>query len=391
MFLVPAVECRAMTQIDTKLIHVGEPEPRIEGAVSMPIFQSVLYEGESADYHDIRYIRLNNTPNHVVLHAKLAALENAEAALVTGSGMAAIATSLLTVLSAGDHLLAHASLYGGTHDLITQELPSFGISCDFIDADDPGSWREHLRENTKAIYVETMTNPLMEVVDLTAVPRFAREHGLVSLIDNTLASPVNFRPPEHGYDLSLHSGTKYLNGHSDIVAGAVIGRGDLVEKVRRKLNHLGGSLDPNACFLLHRGMKTLALRVRHQNESALRIASFLESAPGVAQVNYPGLASHPRHARARELFAGCGGVLSFELEGGDEAAARFIARTGLPRKTVSMGGVESLITRPALSSHSGIKPEDRRRVGLTDSLIRLAVGIEATDDLIEDLENALRG
>lgn len=381
-----------MTQIDTKLIHVGEPEPRIEGAVAMPIFQSVIFEGWSGTgYHDIPYIRLNNTPNHAVLHAKLAALENAEAALVTASGMAAIATSLLTVLSAGDHLLAHASLYGGTHDLITRDLPSFGISYDFIDADDPASWAGRLKDNTRAIYVETMTNPLLEVVDLAAVPRFAREHGLVSLIDNTFASPVNFRPPEHGYDLSLHSCTKYLNGHSDIVAGAVIGGAGLVEKIRHKLNHLGGSLDPHTCFLLHRGLKTLALRVRHQNESALRIAQFLESAPGVRKVNYPGLASHPRHARARELFEGFGGVLSFELEGGEEAAVRVMDRVSIPRKTVSLGGVETLITRPSLSSHAGLDRADLERLGITDSLVRLAVGIEATDDLLDDLDRALRG
>lgn len=381
-----------MTQIDTKLIHVGEPEPRIEGAVAMPIFQSAVFEGWSGQgYHDMHYIRLNNTPNHDALHTKLAALENAEAALVTGSGMAAIATSLLTVLSAGDHLLAHASLYGGTHDLITKDLPSFGITYDFIDADDPASWAKHLRDTTRAIYVETMTNPLLEVVDLAAVPRFARQHGLVSLIDNTFASPFNFRPPEHGYDLSLHSCTKFLNGHSDIVAGAVIGGAELVEKVRLKLNHLGGSLDPHACFLLHRGLKTLALRMRHQNESSLRIASFLESAPGVRRVNYPGLASHPRHARARELFDGFGGVLSFELDGGDEAAARLMDRISIPRKTVSLGGVETLITRPALSSHAGLDRADLERLGITDSLIRLAVGIEAADDLLEDFERALRG
>jgi len=381
-----------MTQIDTKLIHAGEPEPRIEGAVAMPIFQSTLYEGgPTTSYHDIQYIRLNNTPNHLVLHAKLAALENAEAALVTASGMAAISTSLLTVLSAGDHLLAHSSLYGGTHDVITHDLPAYGISCTFIDADKPETWAEHLRETTRAIYVETMTNPLLEVLDLVAVARFAREHGLVSLIDNTFASPVNFRPAEHGYDLSLHSCTKYLNGHSDIVAGAVIGRADLVEKVRHKVNHLGGSLDPNTCFLLHRGMKTLALRVRHQNESALRLATFLSTAPGITQVNYPGLPSHPRHERARELFDGFGGVVSFELDGGEDAAARFIERTHIPRKTVSLGGVESLITRPALSSHSGISAEDRKKIGLSDSLVRYAVGIEAVDDILEDLDRALRG
>ncbi|HKH45227.1 MAG TPA: PLP-dependent transferase, partial [Thermoanaerobaculia bacterium] len=273
-----------MTQIDTKLIHAGEPEPRIEGAVSMPVFQSTLYEGSGATgYHDIPYIRLNNTPNHTVLHAKLAALESAEAALVTASGMAAIATSLLTVLSAGDHLLAHASLYGGTQDFIRHDLPSFGISYDFIDADDPASWERHLKDNTRAVYVETMTNPLLEVADLAAVPRFAREHGLVSLIDNTFASPVNFRPPEHGYDLSLHSCTKYLNGHNDLVAGAVIGRAAQIDAIKHVLDHLGGSLDPHACFLLHRGMKTLALRVRHQGQSALALARWLEGHPAVAK------------------------------------------------------------------------------------------------------------
>ncbi len=381
-----------MTQIDTKLIHAGEPEPRIEGALAMPIFQSSVFEGWSGQgYHDIHYIRLNNTPNHTVLHAKLAVLENAEAALVTGSGMAAISTSLLTVLSAGDHLLAQSSLYGGTYDFIARDLQNFGISHNFIDADDPDSWAGHLRENTRAIYVEAMTNPLLEVGDLAAVPRFAREHGLVSLIDSTFATPINFRPPEHGYDLTLHSATKYLNGHSDIVAGAVIGGADLVERVRLKLNHLGGSLDPHACFLLHRGLKTLALRVRHQNESALRIASFLASAPGVTRVNYPGLESHPRHARARELFSGFGGMLSFELDGGAEATDRLFDKLTIPRKTVSLGGVETLITRPALSSHAGLEAEERRSLGIGDGLVRLSVGIEATEDLLEDFEQALRG
>ncbi len=380
-----------MNRIETKLIHAGEPEPRIAGSVAMPVFQSTLYEMEGTPgYHDIQYIRLNNTPNHTVLQAKLAALENAEAALVTASGMAAISTSLLTVLSAGGHLLAQRSLYGGTHDFITRDLPAFGISYDFIDADDAGSWAGLLRKETRAIYVEAMTNPLLEVADLAAVPRFAREHGLVSLIDNTFASPINFRPPELGFDLSLHSCTKYLNGHSDIVAGAVLGPADLVESIRIRLNHLGGSLDPHACFLLHRGVKTLALRVRQQNASAQRIAEMLASAPGVARVNYPGLASHPRHERARALFSGFGGVLSFELEGGGEAAARFIGKTTLPRRTVSLGGVETLVTRPALTSHAGMEPEDRRRLGISDGLVRLAVGIEATDDLLEDLDRALR-
>ena len=377
-------------RLDTKLIHAGEPEPRIEGAVAMPIFQSSTYEYAGAtSYHDLKYIRLNNTPNHRVLHAKLAALENAESALVTASGMAAISTTLLTLLGAGDHLLAQDCLYGGTHDFITRDFPALGLKVDFIDADAPPSWQSKLRPETRAIYVETMSNPLLQVGDLEAIVAFARSHGLVSIVDNTFASPVNFRPPEHGFDLSLHSCTKYMNGHDDIVAGAVIGRGALVEKITHKLGHLGGSLDPHAAFLLHRGMKTLAVRVRQQNQSALEIARFLEGHPVVARVNYPGLESHPRHARARQLFEGFGGMLSFELRPGSLTAKDLLERLELPIAAPSLGGVESLITRPATTSHSGMSPEDRRRLGIGDDLIRLSVGIEATDDLIADLEQSL--
>jgi len=376
--------------LETKLIHAGEPDPLINGAVSMPVFQSSTFEYTGAtSYHDLKYIRLNNTPNHIALHQKLAALENAEAALVTASGMAAISTTLLSILSSGDHLLAQECLYGGTHDFITKDLETFGISYDFIDGDDPDSWKNKLKSNTKAIYVESMTNPLLQVADLKAVVEFARTNGLLSLIDNTFSSPVNFRPPEWGFDLSLHSCTKYLNGHSDIVAGAVIGRADLIEKITHKLNHLGGSLDPHACFLLHRGLKTLAVRMRYQNESALKIAKFLEENPAVDKVNYPGLESHPRHQRARELFDGFSGMLSFEVKGGIQAAKRFIQNTTLPISAPSLGGVESLITRPATTSHSGMSPEDRQALGISDTLIRVSVGIEATEDIIEDFNQAL--
>lgn len=376
--------------LETKLIHAGEPDPRINGAVSMPIFQSAMFEysGETS-YHDLKYIRLNNTPNHVVLNQKLAALENAEAALVTGSGMAAISTTLLTLLSSGDHLLAQDCLYGGTHNFLTKDFSAFGIAFDFIDGDDPDSWKEQLRPNTKAIYVETMTNPLLQVADLKTVVDFAKAHSLVSLIDNTFASPVNFRPAEWGFDISLHSCTKYLNGHSDIVAGAVISRKDLIEKITHKLNHLGGSLDPHACFLLHRGMKTLAVRIRFQNESALKIANFLERHPAIAKVNYPGLQSYPRHQRAQELFDGFSGMLSFELKGGLEAAERFIKNTTLPIIAPSLGGIETLITRPAITSHSGMSLQDRQRLGISDGLIRVSVGIEATEEILEDFERAL--
>lgn len=379
------------THIETKLIHAGEPVPRIKGAVSMPIFQTAQfeYDGED-DYHRLRYIRLSNSPNHLALHEKLAALENAEAALVTSSGMAAITTTLMTILSAGDHLLAQSCLYGGTHDFITKDFATLGLSYDFIDADDPASWASYLRPRTKAIYVETMTNPLLQVADLEAVVAFAREHGLVSIIDNTFASPINFRPAEWGFDLSLHSATKYLNGHSDIVAGAVIGRGELVASIKRKLDHLGGALDPHACFLLHRGLKTLAVRMKHHNQSALQLGQFLQAHPAVACINYPGLPSHPRHQRARRLFAGFSGMISFELHGGAEAADRFMQRTTLPIIAPSLGGVETLITRPAVTSHRGLSPQERQRLGISDGLIRVSVGLEATEELIADFDRALK-
>jgi cystathionine beta-lyase/cystathionine gamma-synthase len=374
----------------TKLIHAGEIRPGVLGAVSLPIFQSAMFEyAGAAHYHDIKYIRLNNTPNHTVLHAKLAALENAGAALVAASGMAAITTGILSLLSAGDRILAQESLYGGTHDFFTKHLGAFGIACDFLNIDDPASWPARIKPGTKAVYVETISNPLMQVPDLEAVVTFARAHGLVSMIDNTFATPVNFRPAEHGFDLSFHSVTKYLNGHSDIVGGAVIGRADLVEAALLKLDTLGGSMDPHACFLLHRGLKTLALRVRFQNESALRIARVLAGHPAVARVNYPGLEDHPGHARAARLFDGFGGMLSFELAGGVEAAERFMGAVRLPIIAPSLGSVETLMTRPATTSHLGMSPEDRKRIGISDGLIRLSVGIEATEDLIRDFERAL--
>lgn len=377
-------------RIETQLIHAGEPRPLICGAVSLPIFQSSTFEYAGQDsYHELKYIRLNNTPNHVAVGEKLAAIEGAEAAVATASGMAAISAVLLGLLKSGDRLLAQECLYGGTHDFITQDLPSFGIEVDFIDADRPETWQAQLKPTTRLMYVETITNPLMQVGDLSAVPAFAGKNGLVSVIDNTFASPFNFRPPEHGFDLSLHSGTKYLNGHSDIVAGAVIGKKELVERITRCLNHLGGALDPHACFLLHRGLKTLAVRMARQNDSALAIARYLEAHPKVRQVNYPGLESHPAFKRACRLFAGAGGMISFEIDGGTAAADRFIEACTLPISAPSLGGVESLITRPATTSHAGMAAEERRRLGISDELIRLSVGLEAPEDLIEDFTQAL--
>jgi cystathionine beta-lyase/cystathionine gamma-synthase len=377
------------TRIETQLVHAGEPLPRIAGAVEMPIFQSATYEyaGEGS-YHDVRYLRTNNTPSQLALNDKIAALEHAQAALVSASGMSAITTTLLALLSPGDHLLAQRCLYGGTHYFVTHELSRLGIQYDFVDGDRPGSWSEQLRPNTRAIYVEAMTNPLLEVADLEGVVSFARAHRLTSIIDNTFATPVNYLPIVAGFDLALHSATKYLNGHSDIVAGAVAGSAANIERIRHHANHLGGSLDPHAAFLLKRGLKTLALRVRYQNDSTLKIAQFLESHPKVARVNYAGLESHPRHERARKLFAGFGGVLSFELAGLD--ADTFTGRVRIPTVAPSLGGVHTLLTRPATTSHAGLSGAERQQLGISDALLRLSVGIEATEDLIADLEQALR-
>ena len=377
-------------RLETKLVHAGEPRPRAGRAVSMPIYQSSTFEESGAsDYHDVQYIRLNNTPNHLALHAKLAALEGTEQALVAGSGMAAVSSALLTLLATGDHILAHDGLYGGTFDLLTKDLPRLGITCTFVDASRPETWAAHITPRTRVVYVETITNPLVQVVALDEVARFARERGLTSVIDNTLATPVNYRPVEHGFDLVIHSATKYLNGHSDIVAGVAAGRAELVGAIKHKLDHLGGTLDPHACFLLQRGLKTLALRVRYQSHSALELAAYLARHPRVAQVYYPGLEQHPHHARARQWFAGMGGVLSFELQGGVPAVEQLIQRLKIPLHAPSLGGPETLITRPTITSHAGLSPENRRRQGISDGLVRLSVGLESTQDLIDDFAAAL--
>ncbi len=376
--------------ISTRAIHAGETNPRIKGALVVPIFQSSTYETtDTTGYHDIPYLRLSNSPSHLSLHRKLADLEMAEEALVTSSGMSAISTALFSVLDSGDHLLAQRGLYGGTHTLLTRDLPALGINCDFVDLQDPEDWSRHLQPNTRAFYVETITNPLLHVGDLPAVAAFCRDRGLVSLIDNTLASPVNCTPRSFGFDVVLHSATKYLNGHSDIVAGVIIGSGDIVRKCKHKLDHFGGILDPHACFLLQRGIKTLPLRMERQNQNTLALARFLESHEAVTGVNYPGLESHPDHARACHLLTGYGGLLSFDHAGGNHGARDMIRRLQWVTQAVSLGGVESLITLPAASSHAGLSAKERREIGIGDGLVRVAVGVEGIEDLLVDFEQAL--
>jgi cystathionine beta-lyase/cystathionine gamma-synthase len=381
---------REVLSMSTLAVHGRERRPGPEGSVVFPIYQGTVYTvPEGTGYHDIRYIRLNSTPSQVYLHEKLAALEGGEAAVATASGMAAITTTLLSLLQAGDHFIVIDTLYGGTLDFITQEAERLGWSYTFVDPQRPETWEAALTDRTRIFYAETITNPLVRVPRLEEIVAFCQRAGLVSVIDNTFASPINFRPLEWGFDIACHSATKYLNGHSDIAAGCAIGRTELVERIRHRLNHFGGTLDPHAGFLLARGIKTLALRVAAQNANAMVIAEFLNSHDAVREVNYPGLASHPDHAYAAQLLSGFGGMLSFRLSGGSEAADRMLDALRLPTNAPSLGGVESLITQPAKTSHAGMQREDRERIGITDDLVRFSVGIEGVEDLVADLRQAL--
>lgn len=380
---------RKFATLETNVIHSGTPEPRVDGSVVTPVFQSANYlMGEESTYADVRYIRLSNSPNHRVLHERLAVLENTEAALVTSSGMAAITSTLVAFVHSGDHVIAHNSLYGGMQSWFEHDAQKFGISCTRIDGKHDDSWDDAVRPETKVVYVESITNPLMEVLDLEAIVAFAKRHRLVSIIDNTFTSPVNFRPCDLGFDISVHSATKYLNGHSDIVAGAVTGTRAHVERVLHTVNHLGGSLDPHACFLLERGMKTLVLRVERQNANALRLARALARNPAVRRVNYAGLERDPGHRIACKLFKGCGGMLSFYTHTAAQAEC-FLQRVRIPIHAASLGATETLVVRPSRSSHLGLTVEERARIGVTDDLVRVSVGIESADELIEDFEQAL--
>jgi cystathionine beta-lyase/cystathionine gamma-synthase len=378
-----------MGNLDTLAVHGGERRPGPEGSVVFPIYQGTVYSVDpGTGYHDIRYIRLNSTPTQVYLHDKLAALEGAEAAVATASGMSAITSVLHTLLRPGDHILASDCLYGGTHDFLTQHAERLGWTYTFVDPQRPDTWAA--TPNTTLFLAETITNPLVRVARLREVVDFARAHGLTTFLDNTFASPVNLRPLALGFDLVFHSATKYLNGHSDLTAGSVAGRAEVIERVRHTMNLYGGSLDPHAAYLLARGIKTLAVRVRAQNHNALTLAKFLAEHPKIAEVSYPGLPDHPDHEHASALLKGFGGMLSLRLAGGAQAAEAFIEALRIPYHAPSLGGVETLITRPAASSHAGMAKADRDRLGITEDLIRLSVGIEDADDLVEDFEQALQ-
>ena len=376
-----------MSSPDTRSVHAGEPIPRIEGAVALPIFQTATYAHDDPEASP-RYVRYNNSPNHEALHGKLAALAQTESALVTASGMAAISSALLSLLGAGDHLVAPRGLYGGTLDLFDDLLPQFDIGHTLVAEDTPEAWAAVLQPNTEVLYAESIANPLLEVPDLETMVDFAEAHDLVAVIDNTFASPVNLRPAELGSDVVLHSATKYLGGHSDLAAGVVAGPNDLLDGVRHTTKLLGGMLDPHACFLLHRSLKTLGVRVRQQNETAQAVAEALDHHDGVARVRYPGLPSHPDHDRVRALLDGFGGMVSFNLAPQSQVDAFFDALT-LPVRAPSLGGVETLITQPIHTSHKNVDPAVRDELRITERFVRLSVGLEGAEDLVDDITTAL--
>ncbi len=382
------------THLATRLIHAGAADPRLGNSVITPIFQSAmstlpLPDGSPPSLEGMGYVRLHNTPNHLELHARLASLAGAEQAVVCASGMAAISASLLSVLNPGDHLLIGSQLYGGTHDWVHTVLAGLGIEATAIDPCDPTQWKDQLRANTRAVYVETLTNPLCQIPDLSAIVAFAREHQLVSMIDNTLASPWIFRPIEQGFDLSIHSATKYLNGHSDLLAGAVMGDAERVSAVSMQLTRMGSCLDPHACFLLTRGLKTLEVRMERQCATALALAIFLDAHPSVARVHHAGLKNHESYGRCCQYLRNGGALFSFELRGGEEAARTLVKSLRIPAHAPSLGGVESLVALPAFSSHAVLSPEDRAAAGIGPDLVRLSVGLEDVRDLQGDLAQAI--
>ena len=348
--------------LDTRAVHEGALSPRPLGAVSTPVFQTANFEYHGEQYHDVGYLRLSNSPNHAVLHRRIASLEGTEDALVTGSGMAAISSALLTFLSAGDHLLVQDVVYGGTANMLAHDLPRWGITHTKVDPQDPASWEAAMTPATKLIYVETLTNPLVQMADLEAVAAFARANGLVSMIDNTFASPVLCRPAELGFDLVMESCTKYMNGHNDLVAGSVAGSAERVRRIKLTLDHLGGSLDPHACVLLERGLKTIGLRVRRQSANALELARFLEGRPEIEEVHYPGLASHAQHERAARLLSGgFGGMLAFVHAGGGRRLTGSRRASAFPRwRRVSAGWSRSSCGPPPPSS-AGFPPRRGRK------------------------------
>jgi cystathionine beta-lyase/cystathionine gamma-synthase len=379
---------------ETEAVHGGKSLHKKNGPLSTPIYQTSTFEVTDNEEQvratgtDRFYTRYGN-PTHTVAENAIAELEGTDAALLFSSGMAAITTSMLALVKAGDHIVAQRDIYGGVTKFLSQWLPKLGVETTFVDTNDIEQHERAIRPSTKILHIESPTNPIVRVVDLEKIAALARKHGIVSTIDSTFATPINCRPVEWGIDLVLHSGTKYFGGHSDLICGIATGRRDLIGQIHPVRTTLGCSMDPHAAFLLLRGIKTLAVRVERQNASALRIAEFLSKHPRVTRVHYPMLKGHPEYELAKKYLAGAGGVVGFEVDGTGQDACRVAEALNLFTLAPSLGGVDSLVSIPVLTSHAMIDPELRRKMGVTEQMIRLSVGIENVDDLIADLEKGL--
>jgi cystathionine gamma-synthase len=380
---------------ETKAVHGAADLEKKNGPLSTPIYQTSTFEVTDNDEQvrvrntDHHYTRYGN-PTNTVAEKTIAELEGMDAALTFASGMGAVTTTMMALLKSGDHVVAQRDIYGGVSKFLSQWLPKMGIETTFVDTNEYEQHARAIRPNTKLLHLESPTNPTLRVVDLKKVAAIARQHKLLSMIDATFGTPINQHPAEYGIDLVMHSGTKYLSGHSDLICGAVVGRHELIERIWETRTTLGNCMDPHASWLLVRGLKTLAVRVTRQNENALRVAEFLADHAKVRSVHYPFLTSHPQYAVARQQMSGGGGMVSFEVEGTGEDARRVSEAMRLFTLATSLGGVESLVSIPVLTSHAMIPAETRAKMGVTEQMLRLSVGIENADDLIADLEQALQ-
>ena len=374
-------------KIETKCVHSGGGTDTISGGLNTPIFPSSAHE--YLDARETAYPRYFNTLNQKVLVEKICELEGAQDGVVFSSGMAAISSVLLSFLKAGDHVVLQDEIYGGSHAFVGGFFDRFGIDYSFA-ATSAEAIEAAIRPETQLIFIETPTNPLLNIIDIRAVAEVAQRSNCITVIDNTFATPVLQNPIEHGIDVVVHSGTKYLGGHSDLSCGAAVTRSDLASRIRNTALNFGGNLNALTCYLLERSLKTLAIRVRQQTENAFAIAKFLDGEPAFGKVNYPGLPDHPGHTIARGQMSGFGAMLSFELSDPGQSADNFMRKLKLVKPAVSLGGVETTICDPARTSHVKVSAEVRARQGVTDNLLRLSVGIENIDDLIADIKAVSR-
>jgi cystathionine beta-lyase/cystathionine gamma-synthase len=354
-----------------------------------PVVQSTTFVNPVGGEEEVLYTRYGNNPNQIELGVKYSLLEGAEDAVFVSSGMAATALAHLAVLRPGDHLLASRWIYGGTQQLFDQEFGRLGIVVTYVDPEQPRQWRKLLKKTTRALFIETPTNPLTRVIDLSVPSQVAREFGIALLVDGTFASPINFRPLEHGADVVITSGTKYLNGHSDVIGGAVAGSSAVVEEVIRLMRLWGSAIDPHQAWLLNRGLKTLAVRVERHNLNGMAVAKWAENRKGITKVMYPGLPSHPDHKIAAKTLEGFGGMVGLLFSGGAAGSEKVLRRLKVITHAPSLAGVESLVSEPRVTSHRQLTPEQRAAMGFPDGYVRLSCGIEDADDIIADLDQAL--